>query len=65
MIRKDDRETYFSNDGDHYQIIDFVKSFIRFRELNIHADWPMKGQFDAIFCRNVLIYFDDAHQAAL
>jgi len=35
-----------------------ARSIVRFRELNLHNDWPMKQKFDAIFCRNVMIYFD-------
>ena len=29
------------------------------------SDWPMKGKFQAIFCRNVVIYFGDDTQAAI
>ncbi len=39
-----------------------VRSLVAFRELNLMGDWPMKGQFQAIFCRNVVIYFDEPTQ---
>ena len=42
-----------------------LKSLVRFRELNLHSDWPMQGAFDAILCRNVVIYFDDETQRSL
>ncbi|MCX2780088.1 CheR family methyltransferase [Microbulbifer thermotolerans] len=39
---------------------------VRFEKLNlIHGNWPIKGNLDAIFCRNVMIYFDKAAQARM
>jgi chemotaxis protein methyltransferase CheR len=47
------------------QIADEARALITFNELNLIGDWPMKRRFDAIFCRNVAIYFDDETQARL
>jgi chemotaxis protein methyltransferase CheR len=50
---------------DTWQIADSVRNLIRFRQLNLLKDWPMKGKFDVIFCRNVIIYFDVQTQKTL
>jgi chemotaxis protein methyltransferase CheR len=42
-----------------------LKSLITFKQLNLLDPWPMKGVFDAIFCRNVVIYFDKPTQRTL
>jgi chemotaxis protein methyltransferase CheR len=47
------------------QVADEARALVTFNELNLIGDWPMKGKFSAIFCRNVAIYFDDATQAKL
>jgi len=40
-----------------------VAAMVKFSQLNLlDSKWPLKGQFDAIFCRNVMIYFDKPTQ---
>ncbi len=48
-----------------YVATDQLKSIVRFAGLNLLEPWPMKGKFEVIFCRNVMIYFDAATQEKL
>jgi chemotaxis protein methyltransferase CheR len=48
-----------------YQVNEKVKALIRLAQLNLMGPWPMRGPFDVIFCRNVMIYFDKPTQQRL
>ncbi len=45
-------------DGEHCLVAPRARGLVRIARLNLTADWPFRGTFDAIFCRNVMIYFD-------
>lgn len=49
----------------HIEFAKKLRQFITFRHLNLLSDWPFQGKFDAIFCRNVAIYFDQEVQKTL
>jgi len=49
---------YFKQNGELWQINADVRAMIQHRQLNLLHDFSQLGVFDVIFCRNVLIYFD-------
>jgi len=59
---------FLKGKGDHSGSVKVdarLQSLITFKQLNLMQAWPMKGQFDFMFCRNVVIYFDKPTQKIL
>lgn len=51
---------YFAQkDGGQWEIAQSIRDMVQFRPLNLLRDFSALGTFDVIFCRNVLIYFDE------
>lgn len=58
-VDKDDKSSGYGVMSDR------LKNMIAFNHLNLLEGWPMKGKFDFVFCRNVVIYFDKETQKVL
>lgn len=57
------RDEWFDEASGGYQVRDVLRRLVAFRRINFMDDpWPVRTRFDAIFCRNVTIYFDQATQ---
>jgi len=49
---------YFKQSGETWQVNAELRAMVQHRQLNLLHDFSQLGTFDVIFCRNVLIYFD-------
>ena len=56
---------HFSKNGDGWEIAPELRAMVQFRTLNLLHDFSPLGQFDVVFCRNVLIYFDQPTKSAV
>jgi chemotaxis protein methyltransferase CheR len=54
---------YFQQTGDRWKISDAIRSKVQYREWNLLNDPAPLGKFDIVYCRNVLIYFDQPTKA--
>lgn len=59
------RKKYFHHNAEKIWADDALKKLVAFKRLNLLGAWPIKGKFDVIFCRNVVIYFDRPTQKIL
>ena len=60
------RVKHFEKLGDEVRVRPETAELVTFRQVNLlEPNWPIRTQFDAIFCRNVLIYFDQETQNTL
>ena len=56
---------HFSKNGEVWEIAPELRAMVQFRTLNLLHDFSPLGQFDIVFCRNVLIYFDQPTKSAV
>ncbi len=56
---------YFQKEGMFWKVRDDIRSMVRFKQLNLTESFKLIGAFNVIFCRNVLIYFDDATKSRI
>jgi chemotaxis protein methyltransferase CheR len=55
---------FFDQVGESWQLAPDLRSMVQFRPLNLLNDFSALGTFDVVFCRNVLIYFDQENKIA-
>ena len=56
---------FFDQIGDTWQLAPELRSMVQFRPLNLLNDFSVLGYFDVVFCRNVLIYFDQENKVTV
>ena len=56
---------FFDQVGETWQLAPELRSMVQFRPLNLLNDFSALGNFDVVFCRNVLIYFDQENKVAV
>jgi chemotaxis protein methyltransferase CheR len=56
---------FFEQSGESWQLAPELRSMVQFRPLNLLNDFSALGVFDVVFCRNVLIYFDQDSKVAV
>lgn len=56
---------YFNQLGELWQLSADIRGMVQHRQLNLLQDFSHLGKFDVIFCRNVLIYFDQETKASI
>lgn len=54
---------YFTQNGDKWRINEDVRKMVKFEQFNLLDSMARLGTFDVVFCRNVLIYFDETTKA--
>jgi chemotaxis protein methyltransferase CheR len=59
------RAAWLHDDGGEVSVDPTLRALVTARCLNLFRPWPFTGQFDVIFCRNVMIYFDADARAEL
>ena len=65
-VSTDRQRLFFTESADGYEISASIKDLCTFRRLNLTVgSWPFKRQFHAVYCRNVLYYFDRDQQVRI
>jgi len=57
-LPEDLRRNWTRSEAGQMVICPEARELVQFKRLNLHGDWPMRRPFQVIFCRNVMIYFD-------